>query len=852
MPKTTSFLQLALLCFIYFYWPSNCSAQTETAIPVQSIISKIETTFDVRISYNPQDLEGIILSPPNYSLTLSQILKYLNQNSPLTFTQLDERYITVILLGSDNLLCGRIYNIETAAILEGATIVSNDGRFATLSNSEGIFYIPRSIDHEYLTIQHLGYEHMQINMKSLSRDCVAIYLLPSITQLENITLNTLFTKGIKKEIDGSVTINTRNFGLLPGQVENDVLLIVQSLPGVESVDETVSNINIRGGSHDENLILWDNIKMYQSGHFFGLISAFNPDLTKKVNLYKNGTPAKFGEAVSGVIAMYSQNTIADSFSGGAGFNLINANAFANIRLDENFSMQVSGRRSINSILETPVYNTFSERVFQDTEITSNEEPSGVSTILTDEDFKFYDFSTKLLWDLSAKDKIRVNFLTIDDSLEFHEMIEVSDGSKTSELRQESLAGGISWEHSWNEKIETSALAYGSYYLLDAINHDIYSTQELNQENEVLETGLKLDGSFILNEKISVEAGYHFSETGIANTQDVNLPRYRSYEKEVLQSHLAYGAIRYTSPNKQSELNAGIRTNYFQKFSKFLIEPRLSFHQKLGNGFALELAGELKNQSVTQRIDFDEDFLGVEKRRWVLANDETIPIIESEQVSLGLVYNKANWFVNLEGFYKNVDGITASNQGFQNQFQYVQAIGSYQASGVEFTLNRKSKSLSAWITYLYMKNDYTFETFTPSNFPNNVDIRQSLTLAGSYAINAFKLALGFNYHSGKPYTQPVTEDEIMDNNGEPTINYESPNSQRLSNYYRADFSTEYLWDISEGLDLKINFAIINLFDAENTLDIEYELSSDENGDPIVKEIEELSLGITPNFSLQFLF
>ena len=42
-----------------------------------------------------------------------------------------------------------------------------------------------------------------------------------------------------------------------------------------SVDESVANINIRGGTHDQNLFLWNNIRMFQTGHFFGLISAFS-------------------------------------------------------------------------------------------------------------------------------------------------------------------------------------------------------------------------------------------------------------------------------------------------------------------------------------------------------------------------------------------------------------------------------------------------------------------------------------------------------------------------------------------------------------------------------------------------
>ena len=115
------------------------------------------------------------------------------------------------------------------------------------------------------------------------------------------------------------------FSILPGLVEDDVLLSVQALPGIQSIDETVSNINIRGGSHDQNLITWDGIKMYQSGHFFGLISMYNPQMTHKVELRKNGSSASETDGVSGTIAMKTKDYLNTGLSGSIGVNLIDAN-----------------------------------------------------------------------------------------------------------------------------------------------------------------------------------------------------------------------------------------------------------------------------------------------------------------------------------------------------------------------------------------------------------------------------------------------------------------------------------------------------------------------------------------------
>ena len=321
---------------------------------------------------------------------------------------------------------------------------------------------------------------------------------------------------------------------------------------------------------------------------------------------------------------------------------------------------------------------------------------------------------------------------------------------------------------------------------------------------------------------------------------------------MLRTHAIFAGLNYVSNNQKTFVFGGVRGNYFTKFEKIVIEPRLSLHQKFGNGYAFEALGEFKSQSTAQRIDFESDFLGIEKRRWVLADGENTPIITSKQASAGLVYNKRGFFVNLEGFYKIVEDINSANQGLQNQFQFSRAIGNYTVKGAEFVINKKTRSFSTWLSYVYSKNDYEFETLQSSKFPNNLDIQHSATLAGSYHWNALKIALGLNWHSGKPYTIPLENAETSTEGGVTSIQYDTPNEQRLPDYFRTDLSAEYLWKLSPSIDAKINIALLNLLNTENTINIRYALARDENNQETVNKIEEVSLGITPNFSFQVFF
>jgi len=853
MPKIANSYKILVLLLVFCAFGTKSVAQEINETNLLVYLKSLEKEYNIRFSYVREEVDEVILKPlSNKNTSIENILSHLRENTPLLYYRINDRYITITSNDNNGSLCGRIIDFETQLPLGGATILSMNNSFKTISNAEGFFYIPKQDKNTNFTVTHVGYIKITKNTSDLSTDCTALLMLPSVSELEPVMVHNIFTKGIDKNLDGSILLSTQYFGLLPGQVENDVLQIAQALPGVESVDETISNINIRGGTHDENLLLWDDIKMYQSGHFFGLISAFNPDLTKKVTLYKNGTNIRYGEGVSGVLDMRSKNTLSSKTEAGIGFNLINGNGFLDLPISGKASIQVAARKSINHIWESPVYENYTKRIFQDSEITNDENSQNNIVINTDENFSFYDLGAKLLWNISEKDKLRINMLTIDNALDFTETLETTSQSKTSELDQRSLLGGVSWNRSWNDKFETTALIYGTYYLLDAINKDIFTTQEQVQQNEVLETGVKLDVNIMLSEKLKLQTGYQFSEIGVANTQDINLPRFRDYEKDVLRTHVVFAGLNYLSSNQKTYIAAGLRGNYFTKFEEILIEPRLSLHQKFGNGFAMEVLGEFKSQSTTQRIDFESDFLGIEKRRWVLADGQNTPIIKSKQASAGLVYSKRGLFINAEGFYKIVEDINIVNQGLQNQFQFSKAIGSFSVKGAEFVINKKTKSISMWGSYMYSKNDYDFETLSPSTFPNNMDIRHSATLAGSYSWNALKIALGLNWHSGKPYTIPLENDETTMEGSVTTIQYDVPNNERLPDYFRTDFSAEYLWKLSPSIDAKVNIALLNLLNTENILNIRYALIRDENNEISVNKIEEISLGITPNFSFQVLF
>lgn len=827
-----------------------CHGQnTAQKVPLTEIMASIEKQFSVKFSYAVEDVTNIAIEKPDTSFSLQEAIDYLNSKTLLNFKALDNRYVTVSVINKTISICCIVLSDEKKSPLTGASVIVNGIGKSTVTDEKGKFQFQNIPINATLTVSYLGFESRQFTANELfsaQNNCKEIVLSTKNEELNQVLIKTYLTSGLQKYLDGSTVLNTKKFGILPGLIDPDILQSIQALPGVESANESIANINVRGGTNDQNLVLWDNIKMYHSGHFFGLISAYNPNLTNKVVVSKNGTSAQYSDGVSSTINMQTKDVVNNVFSGGGGINLISADAFLEIPITKKLELHVSGRRSITDLFQSPTYTKYFERSFQDTEINADSEQKDTSS-----DFYFYDYTAKLLFDLNEKHQFRANIIGINNSLDYSERLTNSNEteSKTSNLSQKNIGYGGNWKAQWNPKLSTNFITYFSKYNIDASDYRVETDQRLTEANEVLETGTKLNAYYISNDNLNFLFGYQFNETGMLNQTTVSAPFYSSTKKDVLLNHALFSEVEYNKKN--TYLRVGLRLNYFQKFEKFLVEPRINIRQKLSNQFALKLEGEFKNQSTTQIVDFEDDFLGVEKRRWVLVTDKEIPIATSKQGSFGVEFNQGKLNIEATGFYKIVDGITASNQGFYNNFQFKNAHGSYTAKGLEFLANKTARQYSAWVSYTFSTNNYEFEAFTPATFPNNVDIRHSVGLGLNYNIlKNLKIAVGGIWKNGLPYTKPVEGDETIQNGNTTLVNYDAPNNENLDDFMRLDASLNYNFNLSQLVKASFTAGVINITNQDNVINRYYKVNPNDSNDAV--QVDNKSLGLTPNLSFRVNF
>jgi CarboxypepD_reg-like domain/TonB-dependent Receptor Plug Domain len=834
-------------CFV-FILPINAQDKNK-AIALKFVLQSIEKRHEITFNYIETDIVEIKIIPPNSAISLAEKLNYLQRKTNLIFENINNKFVNISKKIEVDLVCGYVFSNNDNAPQEGANIHFINGKSA-VTDRKGYFEIPKESATE-IEISHIGFTTQKILISdSKEKNCIKIYLELEVLKLDDVTTNQYLTSGITKTIDGTFVIKPKKLGILPGLIEPDVLQTMLQIPGIYSADESLSSINVRGGTHDQNLFLWNGIKMYQTGHFFGLISAFNPNLAHTISISKNGSSAFYGESVSSVVDISSDPNKFEKPQFSAGINLINLDVYSKFNVNKKGFLEIAGRKSITDLIETPTYKKYYNKAFQNTTITSFSSYKSVDYSSEDK-FNFYDVTLKYSQKIGEKDQLIVDLITINDQLNINQnaTIDLSFRSEKNTLYQKNQGGNLAWKRNWNSKNTSKINVFGSSYELDAQKNKIQDNQIVKQENSVMEGGLKIENNHSISPKITINNGYQFDEIGTTNLDQVSNPIYFKQVKEVLRTHALIVEGKYNDTLSRIYINAGMRLNYIEKFKKHLVEPRFQFNYGISQSLSVEVLGEFKSQNCYQIIDRQQDYFGIEKRRWILSNNSSIPIQRSKQASISFSYHKNNWLFTVDTYYKKVDGINSSTQGFQNQLEFANIIGDYVVSGTEVLLQKKINHFITWLSYTFNDNNYHFPTLEQTKFSNNFELDHIVSWAGTYEIKNLKIALGSKWSSGRPETTPSSLDINNSNPSNPTIDYNTPNNKHLENFFQVNLSTTYKWESANKTQYKLGLSVINVFNKKNEISEYYRINSTTNS---IEEVKTYSLERTPNISFRVIF
>ncbi|MFP9115570.1 TonB-dependent receptor plug domain-containing protein [Flavobacterium sp. RHBU_3] len=844
MTRDTRYLLLTLILF--FFGAAYGQSSEQKSIELKKILSGIAQQHNIKFNFAENDVAGHSIFPPQDRLPLRAKLTYISNRTLLKFKQ-NGVYITVYQppqnTPKSQTRCAFVTD-ETGLILGNSVIQYAQTRI--LAGVDGYFEFPADVTE--LMVEQAGYKPLRFTVPETHGDCAEIKLEPDVHELDEVVAERYLATGITLNPNGAYVIKPAKFGILPGLTEADVLQTMKQLPGINSIDETVSNINVRGGSHDENLFTWNGIRLFQTGHFFGLISALNPNLANSIEISKNGTSALYGESVSSTVNITSHSEEIGETRGNIGVNMIGVDGAARIKTSATSNVEVAARRSFTDVLDFPTYTSYSNRIFQDTEVRSRN--SEYVFYQSDKEFYFYDATIQYHQIFNKKHHLYVDGTGIRNKLDFTQSTFMPYGLviKSSNLEQTTLGGAATFKSQWNTRHSTEVGIYSSYYNVDAVNSELDFGRTTLQQNIVNDNGAHLWYTCKVSDSLSIKTGYQYNETGIKNRDLINYPQYSLEVKEVLRTHAFAAQADYTPFYSRWRAQGGLRFNYFEKFGVLIAEPRLSVSYKVSPALKIQLQAERKSQTATQIVGLQDDFLGIEKRRWVLANNADIPIQKSSQVALGAGWKHNDWLVTIDNFYKEVKGITASAQGFQDQFEGLSASGSYNVFGTEVLIQKQFKHFYVWLSYAYNHNMYHFATFNPQSFRSNFDQPHAVNNAITYEHKNLKVSLGSKLLSGRPYTAPLINTPLEDN-GTYSILYDYPNGRRMRTYFQVNLSAGYTLRLGNKNQLYAGFSVINLLNRKNVLNRYYQVSDINQS---IETVNTYALRRTPNAVLRFSF
>lgn len=683
-------------------------------------------------------------------------------------------------------------------------IILNTG-IGTVSDDKGK-YLLKEIPLGKHTIKYssVGYktETRDIIISSADKIEINIVLHQTIIEVGEVKVTGMRRQEQRDTRTSLIDLNPRDAKILPGAGE-DVLRTLQSLPGVLSPNDFSSQLIVRGSGPDQNLIIMDDVEIFNPYRLYGVISMFNPDAVEKVDLITGGFPARYGDRLSAVLDVTNKEGSDSKYLSGS----LNASIIdANLVLEGKNPFNLKGSWMLDS-----------RRTYYDLII----EPFVKNAGLVDQNVNFpnfYDFQTKIAIGPYNGNKILINGIYSQDGVDIvsAKQRKTADSIGVSNVTLNNVAS-IAWHFTPNTKFLNKVVA--SYYTNNGfadLNSEILDPS-LNREDfkNVLTDTL---APYLLNFKFNTDftfqkyslddyatylwgnnifeagAGVDFLKTIIDFQFNID-PELQAFFSSNPQFRAVLNSLKDTRNDKRYHAFAqnnfsinnrfffqpGLRFDYYDILSKAYVSPRISMSYALDELTTVRAVWGVYYQSPGYEKLRDENVL------YDLSNVYTKDLKAEQALHyiLGIErWLSAEWSLKVEGYYKDFNNLIVQKvvpgaiyqaspipgkdpryasgwtrpvtlQGDSlTQIPVNNANGS--AYGFEVFLAKKNLSpgekISGWISYSYSVANRNESGIT---LPFRFDQRHTLNIVLNYQLtNWLDVGLRWEYGSGFPISQPA--------------------------------------------------------------------------------------------------
>lgn len=709
---------------------------------------------------------------------------------------------------------------------------------------------------------YVGYNPFDLDI-SLQKDTVINVELEGIIELEEVVVRSDNPDVLKRQmlISRQDVPMEKVFALPSFLGESDVYSTLKLMPGVQSGNEGQSGLFVRGGSSDQNLILFDGIPVYNAEHLFGIFSVFNPDMVKNVDLYKGGFPARYGGRLSSVVDITSKDGSLNDYKGSATIGLIASKFYVEGPIFKGkTSFIVSGRRSYIDIISRPIV----KQLFDEN---------------NNANYYFYDLNLKLNHIFSERSRLYLSaYYGYDDvDTKIYDSY-VQNGEKWKErnnfdLDWENLVLSLRWNYLISQRLFANFTLFATNYnfhskykyLKESDDSDYGSDSHIAYGSGITDFGYKFDLDHYVIPGVLLRYGYHFTDQGFRYTfSDLNAEtpapakvkakHSLKLTKPYLHEVYAEGDVQLTD---DIHFNAGIHASMYLADEKnfFSIQPRTSLLAVLSKKISVNAAYSRMTQYVnmlsTSTFTMPSDL-------W-LQSTAKVPPPYADQYSLGGRYDFGEGItLNIEGFYKDMRGLIEYKEGvnfFENKSNWEEKVetGKGYSTGVEFFLQKKEGKTTGWIGYTLSWTKRKFDNLNNGNyFWAKYDRRHDISVSVTHKFNnRIDAGLVWIFGSGGVLTLPTEQIRLeglpSDIGGTHVLGYfYERNNYRLPGYHRLDVGVNF-HRFREKISSTWRVGFINSYNQQNPF---YVYVGYSNGRYVMKQVSIFPILPSISYTLNF--
>jgi len=727
------------------------------------------------------------------------------------------------------------------------------------ADNKGAFLFNMPIGDYSLVLDYYPFDKQEVKLK-LKSDTTLVIILHSPFTSQYIDEVEVVSSRPATEIPASIEqIDKHTLKVMPAMIgERDILKNFTLTSGVTSSSEGAADMQVRGGMHGQNLYLLDDIPLFSTEHFFGLVSVYNPTIIKSAKLYKSDFPAQYGGKISSVVNVQSDDANLMKFKGEAEIGILASKLALNIPLvNDKLALTVAGRISNYSIV-----NLISPLV---------PDKFGVKF-----GFSFGDINSNLVWKISDKDRLKLTFFSNTDG------IEVKNYGNKLWIKNNQHNLGLNWYSTLSAKAENHLMGYMDNYGYD-FGHSSEEIGTLKQISQIL-TGISSVGlvdkfNYRFSDKLNTNVGVSLKSFGFSpyqiNQNDSDVLAVKTTEQSRLTEGVIFAESEYKFA-KQQLITTGLRLSSVGNSDRVYmnLEPRIGYHGIFKNDYSLSASVGRMTQPIHR---FANSGLGFPFEMFLPSSANLFPET-SWNFSIGGTKdvewknNKAS--IKADLWYKSMNNIVEFQDGYDAIFTTIlapQAValdtkklvtqGKGIAYGIDLSAEYSTKTWKLTADYTLMKAESQFADLNYGRpFASPTDIRNSLSLTSELKLSdSWSFSATWQYRSGKPITIPtyIFANPLLKPLNGSALDYDGSDFQRViterNNYrtkafHKLDISfLHYYKTKRHHRDATLSLGLYNVYNNSNPYLYFIDGVRNENGSytPVLKSMSMFP--ILPSFS-----